>query len=67
MVRAQRHERGTSPSTAALPDTPQLRLDPGMHTARIKRIDVDAEGRYLVSASDDKTVRVWSAAATQRQ
>ena len=31
-----------------------------MHTAPIRRIDVDAEERYLVSGSEDKTVRVWS-------
>jgi WD40 repeat protein len=31
-----------------------------MHTAIIKKIDVDAAERYLVTGSDDKTVRVWS-------
>ncbi|MGH8059419.1 MAG: WD40 repeat domain-containing protein [Candidatus Entotheonellia bacterium] len=31
-----------------------------MLTAEIKRIGVDAEGRYLVTATDDKTVRVWA-------
>ena len=30
-----------------------------MHTA-IRRADVDAAGRYAVTGSDDKTVRVWS-------
>ena len=30
-----------------------------MHTAPIKRIDTDADGRYAVTASDDKTARVW--------
>ncbi len=39
---------------------PVLRLNTQMHTAIIKRIDVDATGRYLVTGSDDKTVRVWS-------
>lgn len=40
--------------------SPVLRLNTQMHTAIIKRIDVDATGRYLVTGSDDKTVRVWS-------
>ncbi len=31
-----------------------------MHGAPIRQIDVDAAGRFLVSGSDDKTVRVWS-------
>ncbi|MEN8215971.1 MAG: caspase family protein [Pseudomonadota bacterium] len=31
-----------------------------MHRAIINRIDVDAAERYLVTGSDDKTVRVWS-------
>jgi len=39
---------------------PVLRLETGMHTAMVKRIGVDRAGRYLVSASDDKTLRPWS-------
>jgi len=34
-------------------------LDVGMHTAPIIRFAVDRAGRYGVSASDDKTARVW--------
>ena len=41
---------------------PLLRLETGMHTAPIKRIATDAAGRYAVSASDDKTARVWEVA-----
>jgi WD40 repeat protein len=40
---------------------PTLVLDPGGHTAIIRRLDTDAAGRFLVTASDDKTVRVWAA------
>ena len=40
---------------------PFLVLEPGRHTAAIKRLDADREGRFLVTASDDKTVRVWAA------
>ena len=41
------------------PTTPILRIETGMHSAMIRRIDMDRSGRWLVSASDDKTVRVW--------
>lgn len=41
------------------PSAPQLRIEAGMHTAMIRRIAVDAQERYLVTASDDKTARVW--------
>ncbi|MCP4662976.1 MAG: hypothetical protein GY856_46895 [bacterium] len=44
---------------AEVPDEPVLRIETGMHTARISRIDVDAAGRFLVTGSADKTVRVW--------
>jgi WD40 repeat protein len=51
---------------AALPpgfhDRPVLVVDPGGHTAIVKRADVDAAGRFAVTASHDKTVRVWSLA-----
>ena len=50
------------PALAELPDEPLLRLEPGMHGAPIVRIDVDAGERFLVTGSDDKTVRVWSLA-----
>ncbi|MFN2598173.1 MAG: caspase family protein [Pyrinomonadaceae bacterium] len=42
---------------------PVLRIETGMHTAAIKRIGVDAANRYLVTASEDKTVRVWELAS----
>ena len=45
------------------PTTPMLRLETGMHTATIWRIGVDVAQRYLVTGSDDKTVRVWELAS----
>ena len=39
-----------------------LVVDPGMHTARIMSVAVDAAGRLAVTGSEDKTVRVWSLA-----
>jgi WD40 repeat protein len=45
----------TAPSTA-----PVLRIEAGQHDTIIWRIDTDAAERFVVGASDDKTVRVWS-------
>ena len=47
---------------ADVPTAPQLRIDPGEHTATIKRIAADRAGRWLVTASNDKTARVWDLA-----
>jgi WD40 repeat protein len=44
------------------PTEPILRIDSGSHTAQIRSIATDQAGRWLVSASDDKTARVWDAA-----
>lgn len=38
---------------------PVLRLETGMHTAAVRRIDVDRSQRYLVSGAHDPSVRVW--------
>lgn len=38
---------------------PIIRIETEMHTARISGISVDDAGHYLVTASDDKTLRVW--------
>ena len=40
---------------------PILRIEAGMHGAPIESIDVDATGRYAVTAGPDKTARVWDA------
>lgn len=57
-------------TTAAMLDTgaqaaepsaePILRIETGMHTAPIRRIDVDRADRLALTASDDKTARLWS-------
>ncbi len=45
----------------ACPDQrPFLRIETGMHTAEINRVGVDAACSLLATASDDKTVRLWS-------
>ena len=50
------------PQSSYPPSTPFLRIETGMHTAMVRRIDVDAGERFLVSASEDKTARVWDLA-----
>lgn len=40
-------------------NTPQLMLDTGGHMARVISLAVTPDGKYLVSGSNDKTVRVW--------
>jgi len=51
---------GLTPLHANEPSTePILRIETGMHTAVIKRIGVDAAERFLLTASRDKTLRLW--------
>ncbi|OAD21544.1 repeat-containing protein, partial [Candidatus Thiomargarita nelsonii] len=38
---------------------PILRIETGMHTAGINQIGVDAAERFLLTASEDKTLRLW--------
>jgi hypothetical protein len=47
---------------AQLYDQPLLVIEPGMHTAVIRTVGVDAAGKLGVTGSEDKTVRVWSLA-----
>ncbi len=46
-------------AAAEPPTEAMLRVDPGMHTAMIRRIAIGATGKNLVTASDDKSLRVW--------
>jgi WD40 repeat protein len=43
-----------------LPSHPMLRINAPSHIALLKRIATDAARRFVVTASYDKTVRVWS-------
>lgn len=42
---------------------PILRLNSPMHTSTIGKISTDAAGRYLLTASMDKTAKLWNAAS----
>lgn len=48
-----------TPKTLEPPTNPILRIETSMHTAAIKKIATDASGRWLVTASEDKSLRVW--------
>ena len=50
------------PQAGALYPERVLVVDPGMHTALVSSAAVDADGRWAVSGSYDKTIRVWSLA-----
>ena len=58
-----------APSTVVLSaDTPlRLVLEAGGHSALIRELLFTADGRELVSVSDDKTIRVWSVSPDGRQ
>ena len=43
-----------------------LRIEPGMHTATIRRIGVDAAGTLMVTGSHDKTARLWALPESER-
>jgi WD40 repeat protein len=42
---------------------PLLRIEVGAHAAPIRALGVDAAGRFAVTASEDKTARVWDLAS----
>lgn len=45
--------------TADLPREPVLRIETGSHLSAITHISSDAQGRYAVTSSEDKTARLW--------
>ena len=51
----------TKAAVKACPDqSPVLRIETGMHLAAINKMATDASCHFVVTGSDDKTVRVWS-------
>jgi WD40 repeat protein len=57
---AARSENTQNPP--GLYDRPVLVVDLGTHTAGIKSASADRDGRWAVTGSDDRTVRIWSLA-----
>jgi hypothetical protein len=55
MADGTKQQQGDQP-----PTEPILSINTTAHTARIWRIATDRENRYAVTASEDKTARVWS-------
>jgi WD40 repeat protein len=52
--------RAEDPQTqSGLYDRPVLAVDPGTHTAAIETASADRNGRWAVTGSFDKTVRIW--------
>jgi WD40 repeat protein len=60
LVFGQYEPTGAQQATSELPTEPILRIEAGQHVAISWRIDTDAANRFVVTASEDKTVRVWS-------
>lgn len=53
------------PAAPTLPREPVLRIETGSHLGLISRISADASGRWIVTASEDKTARLWDARSGQ--
>src|SRR4051794_10406470 len=51
---------GPARAEEALSVEPILRIDTKLHGARFWRAATDTANRFLATASDDKTVRIWS-------
>ena len=49
-------------AAAEPPADPILRIETGMHTASIRRISVDTTEPFLLTAAEDKTLRLWELA-----
>ena len=47
------------------PQAPILRLELGMHSAAEWQVGTDSSGRFVITASDDKTARLWDASDGQ--
>lgn len=47
---------------AQVPTEPILRIEAGAHLSLVTRVSSDSQGRWIVSASEDKTARLWDAA-----
>jgi len=53
------------PACGIYPQAPEtlLRINPDVHTENIYRISTDSQGKYLLTASGDKTAKLWDIAS----
>ena len=58
---------GFAQGHAGLSADPILRIDTPMHQAMIRRMVVAGRGERVVTAGDDKTIRIWQREATAGQ
>jgi WD40 repeat protein len=64
--RGCRLSRSADPILAdGLPTAPIIRLELGMHSAQINQVGTDAQGRFVLTASNDKTARLWDVSSGQ--
>ncbi|KPA13689.1 secreted protein containing Peptidase C14, caspase catalytic domain protein [Candidatus Magnetomorum sp. HK-1] len=49
-----------TPKPVSSTSQPIIRIDPGGHTSKINDIIVTSDQQHLISASNDKTIRVWN-------
>ncbi len=59
--------KSSSAAAQASGNSPRLVLEAGGHSAIIRKLLFTADGRELVSVSDDKTMRVWSVSPDGKQ
>ncbi|MGA2642725.1 MAG: hypothetical protein ABSG21_17685, partial [Spirochaetia bacterium] len=52
-------------SADGAPQAPILRLELGMHSAKGRQVGMDAQGRFVITSSYDKTARLWDASSGQ--
>ena len=52
----------TTPASQGLlrPGEPLLTIESGLHAGSLRSLSADREGRWLVTGSSDKTVRIWA-------
>jgi WD40 repeat protein len=45
--------------SSGVSEEPFLQIEMGIHTSRIMSIGIDAQNQFIVTGSQDKTVRLW--------
>lgn len=58
---------GSGPARRPQPASPRLVIESNGHRGIIRQLIFTADGRELISVSDDKTIRIWSVSPDGRQ